>query len=112
MLNDRFAFTNMNRRRIISVFLIITLSLQLLPLRQMVRWLISNQITEEIVHSGSDGAKNGNTPDEVHKYLNTAPFSFDILNKKTSAMQKHKDEALYARFADAILTPPPNLYLL
>jgi hypothetical protein len=99
----------MNRRRIISIFLIITLSLQLLPLKQMVSWLIRNQVTEEIIHAGTDGAKNGNTPDEVHKYLHSFYFSFNILDKKISAMKQHEDEALYARFPDDILTPPPNV---
>lgn len=98
----------MSRRRIISVFLIITLSLQLLPLRQMVSWLITNQVTEEIVHGGDNG-KNTGTPDEVHKYIHASSFTFDPLDKKTSALLKHEDESLYARFADDILTPPPNL---
>ena len=74
----------------------------------MVSWLISNQVTEEIVHSGPDCPKNGNTPDEVHKYLHTTAISFNILDKKISAMKQHEDEALYARFPDDILTPPPN----
>ena len=71
-------------------------------------WLITIQLTEEIVHSVSDAGKNGSTVDEVHTYLHSALFSFGLPDKRISAMKKHEDEALYARFADDPLTPPPN----
>jgi hypothetical protein len=75
----------------------------------MVTWLIKNQVTEEIVHGGGDNGKNAGSLDEVHKYIHSPSLAFDPLDKKTSALLKHEDEALYARFADDILTPPPNL---
>jgi hypothetical protein len=108
-LIDRFVCLMMSRRKIISVFLIITLSVQLLPLKQMINWLLTNQLTEEIVHGSADGGKNPGTVDEVHKYIRASSISFSLLNKNISAMRMHEDEALYARFADDILTPPPNL---
>lgn len=98
----------MNRRKIISVFLILVLSLQLLPLKQMVSWLISNQVTEEIVH-GSDGPKKTSGIDEVHKYLGSAHgLSVDLLKMKAALAMHHEDEAIHARLADDIPTPPPN----
>jgi stringent starvation protein B len=85
------------------------LSLQLLPLKQVVNWLLTNQLTEEIVHGSTDNGKNAGTIDEVHKYFHDSSFSFNLADRKISAMRMHEDEALYARFADDILTPPPNL---
>jgi hypothetical protein len=75
----------------------------------MVTWLIKNPVTEEIVHGNGDNGKNTATPDEVHKFIHATSFTFDLLDKKSSSLLKHEDEALYARFADDILTPPPNL---
>lgn len=99
----------MNKKKAISLLLILVLSLQLLPLKQMVSWLIRNQVTEEIVHGGDGAKKTANGFDEVHKWLSADHhLSFEWMNKKSIVALLHDDEALCARFADDIPTPPPN----
>ncbi|MBS1596878.1 MAG: hypothetical protein JST75_01540 [Bacteroidetes bacterium] len=97
----------MKRKKFISIFLILVLSIQLLPLKQMVSWLITNQVTEELVHIHDSGKITG--LDEVHKHF--APgqdfFSTHIFNISQGSVH-HDAEALIARHADDIPTPPPN----
>ena len=103
----------MNRKKAISLLLFFVLSLQLLPLKQMVSWLISNQVTEEIVHGGDGAKKTASGMDEVHKWL--SPYhqlSIELLGKNSIIAMLHDDEALCARLADDIPTPPPNSCLL
>jgi hypothetical protein len=98
----------MKRKKIISFFLVLVLSIQLLPLKQMISWLIQNQLTEEIVHTSDAG--NGNAGlDEVHKWIagTEHTITFSLLNDAQGSI--HYDaEALIGRHADDIPTPPPN----
>jgi hypothetical protein len=97
----------MNCKKVISFFLMLVLSIQLLPLKQMVSWLISNQVTEEIVHS--DSGKSNAGPDEVHKFVPGTQHVFSPLLLSISQGSIHHDAVvLIARHADDIPTPPPN----
>lgn len=99
----------MNRKKAVSTFLILVLSLQLLPLKQMVSWLISNQVTEEILHGGDGTKKTAGDLDEVHKWINADhQLSIELLSKKSGLAICHDAEVLCARLADDIPTPPPN----
>ena len=73
----------------------------------MVSWLITNQVTEELVHT-CDSDKNPGL-DEVHKHFPTHPDFFLTHTFNISQGSVHHDaEALIARHADDIHTPPPN----
>jgi flagellar basal body-associated protein FliL len=99
----------MKGKKAISILFILVLSLQLLPLKQMVSWLISNQVTEEIQHGGDGTKKTAGGIDEVHKWLGADhQLSINLLSKKPGLAVRHDDEALCARLADDIPTPPPN----
>jgi len=98
----------MKRKKIISFFLVLVLSIQLLPLKQMISWLIQNQLTEEIVHADDSGKGNAGL-DEVHKLIpgTRHAVSFSMLRDAQGSIH-HDAEALIARHADDIPTPPPN----
>jgi hypothetical protein len=97
----------MKEKKLISLFLILVLSIQLLPLKQMVSWLITNQVTEELVHTCDSGKNPG--LDEVHKHFPTRQdlFLTHLFDVSQGSMY-HDAEALIARHADDIPTPPPN----
>jgi len=97
----------MKQKKIISFFLVLVLSIQLLPLKQMASWLIRNQVTEELVHT-CDSCKNPGL-DEVHKHLPTRQdlLPTHLFNISQGSLH-HDAETLFARHADDIPTPPPN----
>jgi hypothetical protein len=93
----------------ISIFLFLVLSFQVLPMQQIAAWLFSNPVTEELAHSmetgkgktGSDESQSFNMFHEYHENINTA---------ESGSLRNHlRDEALYLRHADDILSPPPNI---
>lgn len=97
----------MKRKKLISLFLILVLSIQLLPLKQMASWLITNQVTEELVHTSDTGKSPG--LDEVHKlFAPRQDFLFTHMFDVAQGSVHHDAEALIARHADDIPTPPPN----
>ena len=98
----------MKRKKIISFFLVLVLSIQLLPLKQMISWLIQSQLTEEIVHAGDSGKGNAGL-DEVHKWIPGIQHTISLSLQNDARGSIHHDaEALIARHADDIPTPPPN----
>ena len=99
----------MKNTKIISFFLILVLSIQLLPLKQMISWLLRNQVTEELVHNCDSGKAKTAPFDEIHKHFhesNNIGISRLFLNLSGSI--HHDAVALIARHADDIHTPPPN----
>jgi hypothetical protein len=98
----------MKLKKLISVLLILVLSIQLLPVKQMVSWLLSGQMTEEIVHA-KDASKNAGADEEVNKHFLANNTSLDIAPHTQSLLAAHHEaETLVARHADDIPTPPPN----
>ncbi len=98
----------MKHKKLISFFLILVLSIQLLPLKQMISWLLVNQVTEELVHT-VDGGKSNPGLDEVNKHFSlNHDLSLSQLFTVSSGSIHHDAEALVAQHADEIPTPPPN----
>jgi hypothetical protein len=98
-------------RKVISVFLLLVLSVQLLPLKQTIAWLLGNTMTEELVHThqdGKDGCRHGN---DLHKHFLPvySPTLFSAMNRLrfTLSVPGHMED-LPGRHADDIPTPPPN----
>jgi hypothetical protein len=93
-------------RRIISVFLLLVLSAQLLPLKQTMAWLLGGQATEELAHAENPGRTGDNWQKDF------LPVSLPTLEhySHTPATQLHSTHspALPLRHADDIPTPPPN----
>jgi hypothetical protein len=101
-------FALLKNKKVISFFLVLVLSIQLLPLKQMIGWMISDQLSEEIVHSTDEGKSNPGL-DEVHKHFPGSQNGLPGIPVQCGSGSIHHDaEALIARHADDIPTPPPN----
>jgi hypothetical protein len=98
----------MKFKKLIPLFLILVLGIQLLPLKRIAAWLSSGQVTEEMAHgldnSNSKFSSFEQDPALLLQIFNTGgqALLMSILNKF------HSDETLLIRDADEILTPPPN----
>jgi hypothetical protein len=104
-----YIYRTLITKKIISVFLLLVLCVQLLPLKQPIVWLSGGQATEELVHADNDG-KAGRSGDDLNKdflpvYHLTLIQSMQISSHVPVADQA---EGLEARHADDIPTPPPN----
>ena len=98
----------MKFKKIIPVFLLLVLSIQLLPVKQVVSWLISGNATEEIIHA-DDSIKKNPGLDELQKNFLAHHNDFSIsLIFLSSISIHHHAETLILRYADDIPTPPPN----
>ena len=100
---------NLAIRKIISVFLLLVLCVQLLPLKQTIAWLLGGQATEELVHA-DDGGKSNRGGDDLTKHFLPVEHPTLMQSILISAHKPipHQGEGLEARHADDILTPPPN----
>lgn len=98
----------MKLKNIISAFLILVMVLQLLPVRQAVRYfLIDNQTVEEILHVEKGATKNFRFLDEDHCVIDLDFLShhFSIIKKFYPA---HAAENIPAFHPADIPTPPPD----
>jgi hypothetical protein len=95
----------LNIRKIISIFLLLVLCAQLLPLKQTMAWLLGGTVTEELAHA-NDPDRPGD--DWQKDFL---PVSIPTLEhySHTPAAPLHPihSPALPLRHADDIPTPPP-----
>ena len=96
-------------RKIISIFLLLVLCIQLLPLKQTVSWLLGNQMTEELVHSDDTG-KTPRAGDDLYKHFLPVDYPTLVPSILPAFLMALPDQAegLEGRHADDILTPPPN----
>ena len=100
----------MRSKKITAVFFIWALALQLLPIKQAIRYFFTDSpLIEEFVASGKGVTKNFRLLEEdlnsMHS-CNSIEFHLTPLRKSSSFIFAEKLPASYT--AD-ILTPPPNL---
>lgn len=97
----------MQFKKIIPIFLLLVLCIQLLPLKQTIAWLLGNQVTEELVHT-HDG-KDSRYGDDLNKHFLPVHYpSIAKLPAESLCAGYNTDEALTGRHADDVMTPPPN----
>ncbi|PWU04686.1 MAG: hypothetical protein C5B52_01000 [Bacteroidetes bacterium] len=100
----------MVRKKIINVFLILVLSVQLLPVMQVGALLSSNQLTEEIPHGSPDGGGKVKFSNDQCKNL----FCFDAMESLgllSSLSPSHfvdLAETIPSNPVSEVQTPPPN----
>ncbi|MEY2918618.1 MAG: hypothetical protein RIS73_2332 [Bacteroidota bacterium] len=98
----------MRSKKIINVFLILVLAIQLLPVRQIISYFfIDNQLTEEIIEVEKGATKNIKQLDEdklIHDF-DISINQFLSLNKESFF---HFADRLPMLYTAEILTPPPN----
>jgi hypothetical protein len=94
-------------RKIISVFLLLVLSAQLLPLKQTMRWLLGGQCTEELSHADEASGRPG---DDLQKHFLPvySPALDHGIELRTARVLPVLTVELPGRHADDIPTPPPD----
>jgi hypothetical protein len=96
-------------RKLISVILLLVLSIQLLPLKQTITWLLGGQATEELVHVDGKGKANDPANELAKHFLPVySPALTDGLILSSSLLLPIHASELRRRHADDIPTPPPN----
>jgi hypothetical protein len=98
----------MKVKKIITAFLILFMVLQLLPVKQAVRYFfIDNFLVEEILDVDKNATKNCRLLDEDHNLPNADPLlhQYVLVNK---LLLYHFAEMLPPVQALEIHTPPPN----
>ncbi len=97
------------RKKIITLFCLLVLSMQMLPLRQIGSLLSSNQLTEELPHSmcGKSVVKFEPGTMDPFETMDAVLENFRGFNKLDFV---HFASELPACHSGEIHTPPPNLY--
>lgn len=99
-------------KKIITTFLILVMVLQLLPVKQAIRYFfIDNVMVEEILHVNKNATKNFKLLDEDHIIpdFDFSQHQYFLVNNKLS---HYFTEVLPAVHAAEIHTPPPNIFLI
>lgn len=101
-------FTVGMKKYINSIFLLLVLSIQLLPLSQISAAMFqSQQMTEELPHS--DEPVTPSFSEEIHKHFVTVTNEeFIHLTELKYTELIHHAEKVYTRYSDDVLTRPPN----
>jgi hypothetical protein len=92
--------------KIISVFLLLVLCAQLLPLRQTITWLLGGQATEELAHADDTGRPGDDLQKNFLPVYSPSLVPYTLL--KSQALAPARTVELPSRHADDIPTPPPN----
>jgi len=95
------------RKKICTYFLLLVLTIQILPIQQMGSLLFSNQFTEELPHS-ADTDKSCVKQALKSDYLSTPSFSPVSAFINSSSQYLHFADAIPQNHADDIHVPPPN----
>ena len=95
-------------KRLINIFLILVLSVQMLPIQQMGRALFSNMFTEEIPHSldvEKDFCKKMQGKSEFIDWVNEPIINYSIVVRLQPVFN---DAVIPHNHSIEILVPPPN----
>ncbi len=96
------------KKKLCTFFLLLVLTIQALPIRQMGRMLFSNQFTEEIPHSVEIDKGIGKTLLLKSDYLSLTNFSIGHSHDGFLRMHLPLSDALPKNHSDEIHVPPPN----
>ena len=100
----------MVRKKIINVFLILVLSVQLLPVMQVGALLSSNQLTEEIPHGSPDGGGKIKFSSDQCKNLFCIDSNehLELLSSFSTSHFVDLVEKIPSNPVSEVQTPPPN----
>lgn len=98
----------MMRRKFITLFCLLVLSVQMLPVRQMGALLSSNQLTEELPHADSGKSSVLKYEPTMHDPMDGAGLLQTHLLATIAFRFSHFASVLPAIHAGDIHTPPPN----
>jgi hypothetical protein len=98
----------MKLKKIIAIFCLMVLSIQMLPVQQIGAILSSNQLTEEIPHSLDYGKKLQIEKQSDNYLLSVFNYHLSDLNN-TNNHSIHSHAPLVKLHIAEVQTPPPNL---
>lgn len=96
------------KKKLCTLFLLLVLGIQILPIQQMGRLLFSNTFTEEIPHSidtDSDCCKKAIVKSD---YISTPSFAFCSDYIDFALQHPHFTDAIPQNHTGDIHVPPPN----
>ena len=96
------------KKKICTYFLLLVLTIQILPIQQMGSLLFSNQFTEELPHSVDIEKSCFKKADIKSDYLTTASFSLSSAFINFSFEYLHFADAIPQNHTGEIHVPPPN----
>ncbi len=103
----------MKAKKITAVFFILVLALQLLPVKQAIKYFFTdNPLVEELVAHGKSATKNFRFLDEDHHSMHGLGSTSFYLSLSTTHSSFLFAEMLPALYTSEILTPPPNNIVL
>lgn len=97
----------MQLKKIIALFCLMVVCIQVLPVKELGAILFNNQITEEIAHANCEKKPSieKHTDDYLLSNINTTTFNLDCTNNHGM----HAHVALVQLHVAEVQTPPPNL---
>lgn len=96
------------KKKICTLFLLLVLSIQMLPVQQMGNALFSNQFTEELPHSPDVDKDFSKKEMGKTDYLSTPLFAIGPNSINTSLPHHHMKDAIPQNHTGDIHVPPPN----
>ena len=102
-------FAQIMRKRVLTLFLIMVMAIQMLPVMEMGKALFNCQFTEEIAHNISLDKDGGDKADfQKTEYLPTKAFINPVLTILVSTEYMHYAVMIPHNPANDINVPPPN----
>lgn len=95
-------------RKITTLFLLLVLSIQMMPIQQMGNALFCNQFTEEIPHS-LDADRDFSKKTTCHSdYLSTGPLAIELTGRDIIFQHRDSIDPIPENHTRDIDVPPPN----
>ena len=94
-------------KRIINIFLILVMAIQVLPIQQMGKLLYTNQFTEEIPHN-FDHSGEPQPTEAKSDFTSTQEFSLLHMKDYTGLTYPVTADVIPQNYTTEIHVPPPN----
>jgi hypothetical protein len=95
-------------KRIINIFLVLVLSVQILPIQQMGKLLYSNTFTEEIPHCPDHCPEQAKQAESKSDFISTPELSILRIDTVSSILRPILSDAIPQNHTNEIHVPPPN----
>lgn len=95
-------------KRIINIFLILVLSVQILPVQQMGKMLYCNQFTEEIPHSLDHTPESAKQSESKSDFISTPEVAMIHVNGSSNLVRPITSDVIPQNHTNEIHVPPPN----
>lgn len=95
-------------KRIINIFLILVLSVQVLPVQEMGKMLYCNQFTEEIPHSLDQTPENAKQSESKSDFISTPELALPYVKGPSNLIRPITCDVIPQNHTNEIHVPPPN----